>query len=199
MKKITLIFTALTLTLGVMGQENATHKEIGLAFSNLDNFGVSFKTGTNESLWRFSTLLINGSNNKNDYETSERTTNNSGLELKAGKEYRKNIADRFDYRYGMDLSFSYKREKSELINELPDQYDQITTNNRFSYGINFVLGLNYNLNENIILGAEILPAITYSSMNNKQDINDVETTIKSHSINYGLSSKSVLLTLGFRF
>jgi hypothetical protein len=41
-----------------MAQEPVKQREIGLAFRNLHEFGLTFKTGNDKSLWRFNAVLV---------------------------------------------------------------------------------------------------------------------------------------------
>jgi len=46
MKKTVLIMMALTMSLFVTAQEKTRQMEVGLAFSNLNSFGLTFKIGS---------------------------------------------------------------------------------------------------------------------------------------------------------
>jgi hypothetical protein len=69
----------------LMAQETVKQKEIGLVFSNLDNFGLTFKTGTDKSLWRFNTLFISGSNMDNTADSLVNNQSNMGFGVKIVK------------------------------------------------------------------------------------------------------------------
>lgn len=62
MKKVIITLIALTLSTFIMAQEKAKIKEIGLTFRNLDQFGFSYKVGTEQSLWRFNAVSMLGMN-----------------------------------------------------------------------------------------------------------------------------------------
>lgn len=188
-------------------QENSKQREVGLVFSNFDNFGISYKTGTKRSLWRYNTLIVRGNNNKEDGDFEKITRNNTGFELKFGKEFRRDISDKLEFRFGADLSFRYRDIKYENESKI----DNVVTlkNNRTVYepGLNLVLGFNYVVNDNIIIGAEMLPFVRYStgtsetrernySVNSNTYI-DVDSDISGFS--YGLSNSSVMLSVAYRF
>lgn len=188
-------------------QENSKQREVGLVFSNFDNFGISYKTGTKRAMWRYNTLLLRGNNNKEDGDFEKITRNNTGFELKFGKEFRRDISDKLEFRFGADLSFRYRDIKYENESKI----DNVVTlkNNRTVYepGLNLVLGFNYVVNDNIIIGAEMLPFVRYStgtsetrernySVNSNTYI-DVDSDISGFS--YGLSNSSVMLSVAYRF
>lgn len=188
-------------------QENSKQREVGLVFSNFDNFGISYKTGTKRSLWRYNTLVVRGNNNKEDGDFEKITRNNTGFELKFGKEFRRDISDKLEFRFGADLSFRYRDIKYENESKLNNVV--ILKNNRTVYepGLNLVLGFNYVVNDNIIIGAEMLPFVRYSTgtletrnrtySGNSNTYNDVESDISGFS--YGLSNSSVMLSVAYRF
>ena len=196
MKNVALVFICLLAPLFTMAQEQEPQKvrEVGIAFSNLDNFGFTYKTGTEKSLWRFSTLSLNGTNTKSvdDFPGLQQKT--FGLRLSAGKEFRKMIVDDLYLRYGLDLVFTYSSQK---IDNSRISYQE--TDRNYSPGMNIVLGLNYNINEKIVLGAELLPYFTYTRSSNKKVDDNIETKSGYNKTSYGVSNQSVLLTLAYRF
>ena len=187
----------------LMAQETVKQKEIGLVFSNLDNFGLTFKTGTDKSLWRFNTLFISGNNMDNTSDSIVNKQSNIGFSVKIGKEYRKKIVDNLELRFGADLSFSYSQSKYDYNDKTINDYDRKNERTTYQPGINLVFGLNYKFNDKFILGAELLPSFNYitgtfveknySNSNNE----DLKSDISGFS--YGLSNTSVLLSLSYRF
>ncbi len=199
MKKIPLILAALLLSLCVMAQEKTKQNEIGLIFNNLNNFGLTFKTGTSKSLWRFRTLFIKGSNDDKNYPAVENKENTFGFGLSLGKEFRKKIDNNFEIRYGADLSFSYSFDK--IINDGKLNNDLDLSNKMYSYspGINLVLGINYVFKDKFVIGAELLPHVTYHYTTNTQILYNTESKTNNTNITYGFSNNSALLTLAYRF
>ena len=113
MKKSLMILLCLSMSYILMAQETVKQKEIGLVFSNLDNFGLTFKSGTDKSLWRFNTLFISGNNLDNTADSLVNKQSNIGFGVKIGKEYRKDLVNNLELRFGADLSFSYNQSKSD--------------------------------------------------------------------------------------
>ena len=203
MKKIFLTFATLTFSLFVMSQEVTKQKEVGLVFNNLNNFGLTFKTGTNNSLWRFNTLLISGGNHNETTDSSTNKWNNMGFNLKFGKEYRKVIVKNLEFRYGADLSFSYNKSKSDYDDKAVNNYDRFNERTTYTPKINLVFGLNYVFNNNLVVGAEALPYFSYTTgtLTTKYYYENNRNEIKSDisGVDYGLSNTSVLLSLAYRF
>ena len=153
-------------------QDNALvprHKEVAVAFKNLESFGFSYRFGRSKSMWRINALVLEGDNNVQKGTTLYRglkdsTTASSssfGLNLKLGNELRKKIGDQIELRYGLDLSveYSFRNYKTEL-DSIPylksNEYREVKS------GLNLVLGLNYLITEKLILGLEVLPSFDYS-------------------------------------
>ena len=203
MRKSLLILLCLSMSYYLMAQETVKQKEIGLVFSNLDNFGLTFKTGTNKSLWRFNTLFISGNNMKNTADSLVNKQSSSGFGVKVGKEYRKNIIDNLEMRFGADISFRYTQSKSDYDDKTVDDYDRLNERTTYQPGVNLVFGFNYLLGDNLLIGAELLPSFSYRTGNlvEKSDYSNDGEEIKSDisGFNYGLSNTSVSLSLAYRF
>ena len=201
MKKLFFALIALTVSLITNAQENK-QKEVGLAFRNFDEFGFTFKTGSSNSLWRFNTLLISGYHEEENADSRLTTIENIGFGFKMGKEFRKSITENLDFRYGADLSFRYTKSKNETDDKSIDNHYRIHERTTYEPGINIVLGFNYNINENFIVGGELLPSFSYKTGKSKEknyysNYDEIESDISGFS--YGLSNSSVLLTLAYKF
>ncbi len=203
MKKYLIVFIGLSLPIFMKAQESEKQKEIGIVFSNLDNFGLTFKTGTNKSLWRFTTLYMSGGKSDRDSNVSDDKYNGFGFGIGIGKEFRKDIVKKLELRFGADLSFSYAYQKSEHEDKTDNYYNNYSKQKTFHPGINLVFGLNYELNDHLIIGAELLPYFRYeigkSVSKNYYTNNGDEVKTDISGFNYGLSNSSVLLSLVYRF
>jgi len=208
MKKIGILLIALTIATFVMAQEKTTKlKEIGLTFRNLDQFGFSYKVGTEHSLWRFNALSLSGNSESEDldYDDNDRNSKHFSLGLSVGKEYRKLIAKNFEYRYGVDFSFSYKHSKIKRpsYSEYVSHYGDLKSkSNIYTPGINLILGVNYIIGEHLVLGAEMMPYIKYTFGKKTEEMEkyyDGEIEIDHSNFRYGFNSSSVLLSVAYRF
>jgi hypothetical protein len=207
MKKIVILLVALTLSTFIMAQEKTKVKEIGLTFRNLDQFGFSYKVGTEHSLWRFNAISLSGNSESEnlDNDDNDRDSNHFGLGFSVGKEYRKLIAKNFEYRYGFDFSFSYKHSKIKRpsYSEYVSHYGDITSkSNIYTPGINLVLGVNYIISEHLVLGAEMMPYFKYTFGKRSEEMEeyyDGEIEIDHSNFRYGFNSSSILLSVAYRF
>jgi predicted Zn-dependent protease len=204
MKKTVMILFCVFVPYFLIAQQAVKQKEIGLAFSNLDNFGLTYKFGTEKSLIRLHTLFFTGINSK---ETSAsglvENQNNNAFGIKLGHESHKNIVDNLEFRYGFDLSFTYSVSKSETDPNSDAFFNSIRKSVVYKPGFNFVLGANYVINRNFVVGVELLPEIVYSTGSETQSYfkNSERNENKSEisGFNYGFSSNSALITLTYRF
>ncbi len=194
MRKSLLILLCLSMSYFLMAEETVKQKEIGLVSSNFDDFGLTFKTGTGKALWRFNTLIFSGSNSENINSGFFTTQSALNFGAKVGREYRRYLTDNLELRYGADISFSYSHSKNES-----DQNNALAKINLYSPGVNLVFGFNYILNDNFLIGVELLPYINYTNTVSTQSNSSNEQKIETSAFNYGLSNKSVLFSLAYRF
>jgi len=201
MKKVLLIFITLTMSAMMIAQEEPKQKEVGLVFNNLDNFGLTYKTGSEESLWRFNTLFISGSNIEESADSLYNNQSNLGFGIKFGKEFRKVIVENLEFRYGLDLAFTYSQSMYNYDDKSVGNHDITSERTTYQPGINLVLGLNYVFQERFVIGAELLPHFSYITGISKGSRynNDSETGRAISGFSYGLSSTSALLSLSYRF
>lgn len=159
---------ALIISVFAFSQEKKV-KEVGLSFSNLDNFGLSYKVGCDNKFWRLNILTISGniSTNENENYIGDDNQFNAGLRL--GREYRKDIKDNFQFVYGADLSFSYTNDKQNTDRIPAAENAIVEVTNIYRPGINLVVGMNYEINNKLVLGAELLPGVSYNISDGKTD------------------------------
>ena len=201
MKKSFIILLLLSMPCMLIAQEKIKQKEIGLTFSNLDNFGITFRTGTDKSLWRFNTLFLSGNSNERTADSALYKRTDTGIGIQAGKEYRKVMARNFELRFGVDLSFAYSKQKSKTDANTNDPNYHIYESTAYIPGVKLVLGLNYVLNSNLVIGAELLPGISYSTGRTKETYAPSDTRVISDNSGwtYGITNSSALLSLVYRF
>jgi len=204
MKKTVMFLLCLSFPYFLFAQQKLKQKEIGLALSNFDNFGLTYKFGTEKSLIRLNTLFYTGTSSK---ETSQNgvveTKNNNGFGINLGHEAHKKIVDNLEFRYGFDFSFAYVVSKSKTDPKSDNYYTSTSKSIVYKPGFNFVLGVNYVINTNFVVGVELLPEIVYSTGTETQsyfksyDRNENKSEISG--FNYGFSNNSALITLTYRF
>lgn len=199
MKKLYIFITGILLSVTLTAQENTGHKEIGIVFNSLNNFGVTFKTGSEKAFWRFNTVYLGGSHLKHTRsDTLYSKISTCGMGLGAGREYRTNLAEKIQFRYGADLFFSFSKYRS-LINDELNGNTRIDKDHIYKFGLQFVVGLNYLISENFLAGIEVLPSVNYQYEVQKLKTNTIDNKEIIKGINYGLSNNSILITLAYRF
>lgn len=196
MKNSLLLLFALILSIQLSAQER--QREVGLVFQNLDDFGITYRVGTEKSLWRISTLLIDGNNAQLKEDSTLHKQNSTGIGIAFGREFRKSITDKLELRYGADIKFEYDKFTSDNDDQSMFNQDRFLERITNRYGMDIVLGLNYVINDKLILGAEILPNINYVVQTE-----ELESTVKIESEitgwSYDLSNASAALSLVYRF
>lgn len=187
----------------LMAQGVENQKEAGLTFRSLNGFGFTYRTGTNEALWRFSSVFLSGNNQKNESDSLVSEIKDFTFGLQLGREIRKPLSDNFELRYGLDLALRYSTRSNDFDDLSISDYDRFTEDKLYSAGINLILGINYKISENFIGGVEVSPDIYYQTGKRYESIyyiNDGDEIVYDISgFNYGFSSSSVLLSIVYRF
>lgn len=199
MKKTLLLSTFLFFTVISYGQDRI--REAGLTFQSLNGFGLNYKTGSTSALWRFNSMYLTAYQQNEKDESTEQTERNAGISIRAGREYRKDIVDNLEFRYGFDIFASYNSQKYETRNILNPENGTIQNRKTFHPGVSAVLGVNYVINQKLIFGAEIMPGISYTTgkQTQKSYYNPVKTEKDITGFNMQVSSSSALLTIAYRF
>jgi hypothetical protein len=199
MKKAILITTMVFVVTLASAQERM--KELGLAFYNFDGFGLNYKVGTPDKLWRLNSMYSGGYRSRETFTSSQTDRKNFGTSLRAGREFRKNLAEDFEFRYGFDVSFGYDRVKIESRDLDTDARLSLETQKQYIPGVNAVLGINYLIRNKIVLGAELLPGVSYrkGTTENLNVYNGETTKVETTGFSFGASSSSVLLVIAYRF
>lgn len=198
MKKTFLMLLTIAFAISMSAQDSTKQKEIGLAFNNLDNFGITYKFGNSKAVWRLSTMLINGQKSNWIYGNQVQEQNSIGFELAFGREYRKLIAQKLEFRYGGDIHIKYSKGSTESIDKFNSINDFTSETVRSDQGVNVVLGFNYLITDNLLIGAELLPYFGYESIKSTSTSGAVKTKNNLSGFHYNFS-KNVLLNLSYRF
>lgn len=187
MKRLSiLLILSITILNGVYSQEKNTSKEVGLYFSNLDAFGFRYKFGNEKRMFRITALALSIGNLKYTESTDfNLNVKDAGAALNLGLEFPVKIKDNFSLYYGGELRGSYNHNYYTRNNM--SSYDV----NYFSAGIGFILGFSYHLKSNIVLSAEIVPALNYNQ--------NVNSGVSNETVGFGLDSNAAGITLSYRF
>jgi hypothetical protein len=89
MRKITLSVLFIMASLIMIAQEK--QQEVGIAFRDLNNFGLTYKSGNSTALWRYNILSGNLWSTKNESENSTYESSSFSFSASIGKEIRKLI------------------------------------------------------------------------------------------------------------
>jgi hypothetical protein len=197
MKKISFIIVVLVFMQysSVAQEANSRIRELGINLSG-STFGIRYKTGNENNLFRVTLLSLSGSTSKyKSASNNESISNSQGLGLNFGFEKRKFVSDNLNIYFGSDLLTSYQRHISKNVNPT-----QTYTDLSFSTGLGLLLGFNFKISSKINISSEIMPSISYSTSKSTSEYNN-GTTIKTSStgFNYGLRTDGVNLTLSFNF
>lgn len=162
-------------------------REAGIIFNSFNSFGITYKCGTESSLWRFQTANLSmGSGTGN---------NRFGIGFRVGHEWRKSLADKLSLKYGADLVFDYQSTASKN-----DDGEVVTRERTMAPGLGGVIGVNYICHENIVLTASLLPTLSIASNKNSTGLNTSTTQSQtSNDVNFNLNSSAAFLTVAYRF
>ena len=193
MKKHLLLFVLLSASLFIKAQDSSKVKELGITTRSLDSFGITYRFGTKTALWRLSIPTILGANNETTRDTTKNTNSNIDIDISIGREWRKPITEKAELRLGSSLGFSYSKRYSE---NLTSSYNTTT----YAPYLMLILGMNYHINDNFIIGAEIQPGVGY--LISKQEVTNNDSSenydIKNKGINYAIRN-SALISFIYQF
>lgn len=189
MKKNSILFFLTFFILNIsVAQEKTRINEIGLYFTDFDNFGVRYKTGNDNLLFRITALSLNALKSRSQNEGGVYFNETiSGLGFNLGIEKPIKVNEKFNLYYGAELRNSFFYQKVDYGN--PNQ-PEVKTNN-FGIGLGFVMGVSYYLKPDIKISAELIPGINYN--HNNSDGN------KTNTFNLGFTNNLPGITLSYKF
>ena len=158
--------------------QDSPNKEIGIRFNDLNNYDLLFKKKLSDNTYRrlrIASIAINISGRE-----SQDTRFSFAGNIAAGIEKRKALTNRFNFIYGWEglLGLSLNRVSGE-------------NSGTYRAGIGAIIGWNYKLSDQITLGVEIIPSLTYTSSFGIPD------RIQTINLGYSTSSASLTATYGF--
>ncbi|BDS14410.1 hypothetical protein [Aureispira anguillae] len=186
-KKGLLLICCLMYSSVFFAQEKTRIHELGLSFNSGLDFGLIYKTGKANSLFRISTLFFNGTNSITHNSSHSFSNNSIGAGFSLGAEFRKNIASEFFFSYGFDAGLDYRGAKRLD----PSQNQEVQ--HFISPTINLLLGVGYVLKKHLVFSLEVMPYFSYniSILEPSPSIN--------HQIAYGFNINSVKFVVAYRF
>jgi len=176
--------------------------EVGFTFSSLNNFGLTYRTGTQQAVWRFTTLASSVGSTEQDAPTQTLSTDAFSFDLAAGRELRRPITEKFEFRFGGDLGLRFSRFETETDDKVGN-LDTSSEENLVTPRFNLVLGFNYVFASKIVMGAEILPQVSYTTGTRKERSpnlnNGAERETDISNFQFLLTNSSVLHSIAYRF
>lgn len=175
--------------------------EVGIRITGLNSgFGAIYNMGNQNIVWRNRLFRLEGSQKLDRDSLAQQASFNAGLAT--GIEFRK--GSEFQFRYGMEVVYNYGYTHSQTT--YTDINIHYIDRSRYSYkhqiGLNFVLGVNYVLNEKWTFGLEILPGIG-ANFNTDRELDSLTNEeiylYKDSNLQYGLNSGSAALSVAYRF
>lgn len=161
--------------------DSLTINELGISFSGLHQYGLLFRHGHKNALWRLNVLYLDGTSLKNDLPQAVSRDHNFqdsknewsfGARALVGREFRKYIKPSLAVKCGIDASVYYGHLLMEQKTAQSSSSDNVTDN---SYAIqqqafssttvncsfNPILGMMYEV-ARWNFSVELLPGISYS-------------------------------------
>ena len=126
---IILVLCLSLITSTSYAQDSQKKQELGLMVQNTDNFGLIYRFGDENSLWRISSIIGLTYNINRDHtypgdlnREERRESKYRKYELRFGKEFRVPINDHLKFRYGIDIFGAYSSDETDL-DRSPDPSD----------------------------------------------------------------------------
>ena len=206
MKKLYLICILILVFLSLKSISQTDETEIGrineptLSFTSIDNFGFNYKLEQkNNWYWRFLFLYTNYSVENNVQDEYNYNDSFFAPGIGIGIEKRFQIVKNLQFKTGADVRASYRKLKY-------DEYQDNDPNNNFDFTylfgqFNLVFGINYFINQHILLSLEFTPYIKYSVDERKMntDSQENEYEYKSSILQYTFTNQTVSLNISYRF
>jgi hypothetical protein len=189
----TVFFSALLLVISVraFSEENqGAANEVGLIFSSLNSFGLRYKCGNDNVMFRLTSVVLTGTasvnsydnysfNGVNDNSVSNSTSNSIGPGLNVGIEKRVWVGHGFCLYGGLDWINSFSRTASNTTTPGTSLNTYTQANGTFitqsavinnassstawtiNSGLGVALGAFYKFKKSFSAGVELEPSITY--------------------------------------
>lgn len=199
MKKPFLILSALLMSISLFAQDGGKLREVGLTTSNLSNFGLTYRVGTSEKLWRFNVADIRANLTGDDSDNGvTSTTSEYGIGFRIGREKRKSLGSNLESRLGVDFSGNFS--SSSYRTKSGGQTGNVRNQSEWGLGVNLVAGLNYVIKEKFVIGAELLPGLAFRQQNVESSSNGTDFSNQSISrISLAGNNRLALLSFAVRF
>lgn len=200
MKNSSILLLIFIISISSFAQKTDKINEFGITTKGLSNFGITYRFGTEKSVWRINAVSSDGTFRLNNFDNRDYSENNFAVGFELGKENRTKLSDKFELRHGLDLGFHFRTIKNESVENTGKIINDFTSHS-YRPILNAVLGFNFVFSPSLLLGAEIQPGVSYELRNVRsynQITNEYETQNQKY-INYGFSSNFIRLSVVYRF
>ncbi|MEI7981559.1 MAG: hypothetical protein WCI71_07880 [Bacteroidota bacterium] len=203
MKKLSylMLMMSLSFPLFLFGQDQKTLRthEIGLRFSGLNSFGLSYKTGRETTLFRVSLLALNLNMNNTwgqNRDSVDLKNSGYGVGLILGFEKHLPIVKNLNFIIGLDggFNFNYSRIKYQQ----PYSYNADESSWQIMPQISCVLGVSYALKDALVISAEIYPSVMYTYGKSTNHLNN-EKVMTTSNFSFGFTNSAASVTIAYRF
>lgn len=190
MKTIVLLFLGVfyfTVLTAQNEKPNTKNREIALTVQNINQYGISYKFGNEKALWRLNALQLFNRNQIADNGEEQFISKRMAYAIAFGKEFIKPLSEKFEVRYGAQLSASYNSSSSKRdILALIDEEGE-SKNITFTPGLTGIVAFHYKLNSIINIGVESTFSVGYDIGKTTTTIGDSlnETTIRGLNLTGG--------------
>jgi hypothetical protein len=191
---VILFFSGMTFSFSQDQPSSKVH-ELGLIFSNLDNFGIRYKTGNEKTLFRLTFVALNISSNQSSGQVQngpDQKNTGMGAGLNLGFEKRIHLVQNFHLLLGSDLGISYIYNKEVFGSYKATEWS-------VSPALYFVFGAAYQAGQHFLISAEIAPSLLYKYEKQKTERSGYDDTdITNKNLGFGLSNNSASITIAYR-
>jgi hypothetical protein len=204
MKKLlflTMIFAmAISMATAQATTPTRKHHELGFTFSSLNGFGLRYKTGSDNNLFRITAMQLFGHHDDTygrEQDSIDYKDRYYGANLEAGWEHRFEVAPSFFIALGADAGFTYSRTEH---NSYVGTNENWTKRNTFGPSISLVTGATYVVKNRLVLSAEISPSVMYSrTIAETSNADGVQQKLTTNAWSANLSTVNANLTVAYRF
>lgn len=200
MRKLLLALAALIAYTFVQAQQVRPVKELGVVFYNGDQYGLTYRFGTEKGLWRVNVVSADGFNLKSfENDFTQYNQNAFNLNLSFGREIRRYIRRSLALRLGADFSYAYSGSKTRTDSNNDLTFDQTTNVVTHAPGFNLMFGINVQLS-NFLLGLEVKPNVQYNMKSSEISYMNARTSnTDENRFSYGLSTTPVQFSIVYQF
>ena len=196
---LTLAFSLIASGLAAQKTAAPAIHQVGINFSNLNAFGLHYKTGNEKTLLRLSLLSMNLGTSAQWAKVEDSVDvkqHNYGAGFRIGFEKKVPVVAHFDFIWGLEAGCNFNYQKMTTKDTYSD-FKRTTWD--ITPLIDIVLGVNYTIADHLVLGAEITPNVHYSYGKTKYTnvTQNLETT--NSSFGFGFTNNSASLSVAYRF